>query len=175
MTKAWLDRGALSFLSYLIILTSHSASALFLLSHRIGILEGTGAWMIAPSTAERRSDLSFLASHRHARLFRRIGDCPIDGRTPERSFFFSRRLGTLVCSGASVITQSMAERRRRGAAFSPGWSEAESWVGMHFEARVPSGTTGLSACPGCQQQVPPLRVRPPQNRGGKATRTLRPG
>jgi hypothetical protein len=73
-----------------------------------------------------------------------------------------------VCSIASVIAQSTAERRRRGAAFSPGpfgfaqgrLSEAESWVGPVKEVRVPSGTTGCLPCD--QQQIPPLRVRPPQ-------------
>ena len=56
----------------------------------------------------------FRSSHRNTHPFRRISIYATNARAP-----------------------------KGGAAFSPGWSAAKSWVGVTTRARVPSGTTGF--------------------------------
>jgi hypothetical protein len=54
-----------------------------------------------------------------------------------------------VSSIASLIAQSTTERRRRGAAVSPGWSEAESWVGVHYKSESLQGRQALTPTAEC--------------------------
>ena len=57
--------------------------------------------------------------------------------------------GTDVSSIASLSAQSTTERRRRGAAVSPGWSEAESWVGVHYKSESLQGRQALTPTAEC--------------------------